>query len=157
MVQEQKLLLNRRQKMKELVSRPELCEECFKCERICPQNAIRVIHGVSIHCLHCAPDRAPCLNICPEEAIEEVDGAIIINEDVCIGCSLCKDACPIGAIYMDEEGVAKKCNLCIGEDTPRCVLTCPTGSLCVDSEEMLSDKREKVAKELERLKVIMKY
>lgn len=143
--------------MKELVSRPELCEECFKCERVCPQNAIRVISGVSIHCLHCAPDRAPCLNICPEEAIEEIDGAIIINEDVCIGCGLCRDACPIGAIYMDEEGVAKKCNLCIGEDTPRCVLTCPTGSLCVDSEEMLSDKRQKVAKELERLKVIMKY
>jgi Fe-S-cluster-containing hydrogenase component 2 len=143
--------------MKELISRPELCEECSKCERECPQNAIRVISGVSIHCLHCAPDRAPCLTICPEEAIEEADGAIIINEDVCIGCGLCRDACPIGAIHMDESGIAKKCNLCIDQETPRCVLTCPTGGLCVDSEGMVSNKREKVAKELERLKMIMKY
>jgi len=58
---------------------------------------------------------------------------------------------------MDEEGVAKKCNICIGEDTHRCVFTCSTGSLCADSEEMLSDKRQRIAKELERLKVIMKY
>jgi len=151
------MLLNRRQKMKELISRPELCEDCVKCERECPQNAIRVISGVPVHCLHCAPDRAPCLNICPEDAIEEIDGAIIIDEDVCIGCGLCRDACPIGAIHMDESGIAKKCNLCIGEEKPICVLTCPTGGLCMDSEEMVSDKRERVAKELERLKLIMKY
>ena len=31
--------------MRELVSNPELCDECMKCERICPRNAIRVIDG----------------------------------------------------------------------------------------------------------------
>ncbi|MGB9980187.1 4Fe-4S dicluster domain-containing protein [Methanobacterium sp.] len=143
--------------MKELISRPELCADCSKCERECPQNAIRVIEGVAIHCLHCAPDRAPCLNICPEDAIEEVDGAIVVDEDVCIGCCLCKSACPIGAIYIDEEGIAKKCNLCIDQETPRCVLTCPTGGLKEDSSEMISDKREKVVKELERLRMIMRH
>lgn len=143
--------------MKELISRPELCEECIKCERECPQNAIRVINGVLIHCLHCAPDRAPCLTICPEEAIEEVDGAIIIDESACIGCGMCRDACPIGAIHMDEEGIAKKCNLCIDQEIPLCVLTCPTGGLCTDSEGIMANKREKVAKELEKLKTIMKY
>ena len=143
--------------MKELISQPELCEDCSKCERECPQNAIRVINGVAIHCLHCAPDRAPCLNICPEDAIEEVDGAIVVNEDDCIGCGLCKNACPIGAIYINEAGIAKKCNLCIDQETPRCVLTCPTGGLDTDASEMISDKREKVAKELEKLKMIMRY
>lgn len=143
--------------MKELISIPELCEECSKCERICPQNAIRVVNGVPIFCLHCSPERAPCLNICPEEAIEEVDGAIIINEEVCVGCGLCRDTCPIGAIHIDETGVAKKCNLCLDEEKPRCVLTCPTEALKMDSEDVLSEKRDKLAKELEKIKIIMKY
>lgn len=142
--------------MKELVSRPELCEECSRCERICPQNAIRVIDGVPVHCLHCAKDRAPCLNICPEGAIVEVDGAILIKEDKCIGCGLCRDACPIAAIHIDESGIAKKCNLCVDQEKPMCVLACPTGAL-EDSTDFLVEKRERVAKELGRLKTIMKY
>jgi Fe-S-cluster-containing hydrogenase component 2 len=143
--------------MNELIARPELCEECSKCERICPQNAIRVINGVPVFCLHCSPDRAPCLTICPEDAIEEVDGAIIINEDDCIGCGLCRIACPVGAIHINESGIAKKCNLCIDQEKPRCVLACPTEALKMDSEDLLSDKRNKLAKELERIKIIMKY
>jgi NAD-dependent dihydropyrimidine dehydrogenase PreA subunit len=43
--------------MKELISKPELCDECSRCERECPQNAIRVISGVPVHCLHCAKER----------------------------------------------------------------------------------------------------
>jgi Fe-S-cluster-containing hydrogenase component 2 len=143
--------------MNELVARPELCEECSKCERICPQNAIRVINGVPVFCLHCSPDRAPCLTICPEDAIEEVDGAIIINEDDCIGCGLCRNACPVRAIHLNESGIAKKCNLCIDQEKPRCVVACPTEALKMDSEDLLSDKRNKLAKELERIKIIMKY
>ncbi|MGC9517507.1 MAG: 4Fe-4S dicluster domain-containing protein [Methanomicrobiales archaeon] len=143
--------------MKELISNPELCDSCMKCERECPQNAIRIINGVPIYCLHCAPERAPCLNVCPENAIEEIDGAIIINEDKCIGCNLCRDACPIGAIHMDEKGVAKKCNLCIDLDEPICIQTCPKNALRSDSEDYLSKKRDKIAKELEKVKSILKY
>jgi anaerobic carbon-monoxide dehydrogenase iron sulfur subunit len=143
--------------MKELVSIPELCDECGKCERICPKNAIRVVSGVPFFCLHCAKDRAPCLTVCPERAIEEVDGAIIIHEEKCIGCGLCRDTCPIGAIQMDEYGVACKCDLCIDRDEPLCVSVCPTEALKICSEDILSEKRDRLAKDLEKVKMIMKY
>lgn len=143
--------------MKELISTPELCEECSKCERTCPQNAIQVINGVPIFCLHCSPDRAPCLKVCPEGAIEEIDGAIIINEDDCIGCGLCRDTCPVGAIHINESGIAKKCNLCIDQEKPICVLNCPTEALKMDSKDILFNRRDKISKELEKIKMIMKY
>ena len=136
---------------------PNFARNVPNVRRICPQNAIRVINGVPVFCLHCSPDRAPCLTVCPEDAIEEVDGAIIINEDDCIGCGLCRNACPVGAIHINESGIAKKCNLCIDQEKPRCVLACPTEALKMDSEDLLSDKRNKLAKELERIKIIMKY
>lgn len=142
--------------MKELISQPELCEECSKCERICPQNAIHVINGVPIYCLHCSPDRAPCLTVCPEGAIEEIDGAIVVHEEDCIGCGLCRDACPIGAIHIDEAGIAKKCNLCLDQEKPACVLVCPTKALKLDSEDIMADKRNRIARELEKIKIIMK-
>lgn len=143
--------------MRELVSIPELCDECMKCERVCPRNAIRVIDGVPVFCMHCAPERAPCLNICPEDAIVEVDGAIVILEDRCIGCGLCRDACPIGAISMDERGVARKCDLCIDKERPLCVIACPKEALSESSEDVMAAKRDKLTEELKRLKNIMKY
>ena len=58
---------------------------------------------------------------------------------------------------MDEAGIAKKCNLCIDKDVPLCVLTCPTEALKMDSEDVLTQKRDKIAEELRRVKMIMKY
>ncbi len=138
--------------MRELVIVPELCDECMKCERICPRDGIKLLKGVPIFCMHCAPEKAPCLNICPEDAITEVDGAIIIQEDKCIGCGLCKEACPIGAIYMDEKGVARKCDLCIEHEKPLCIAACPKEALIETSEELLAAKRDKLATELKRIK-----
>ncbi|BAW32252.1 MAG TPA: 4Fe-4S dicluster domain-containing protein [Methanothermobacter sp.] len=138
--------------MRELILSPELCDECLKCERICPRNSIRLINGVPIFCMHCAPEKAPCLNICPEGAIIEKDGAIIIDEKKCVGCGLCRDACPIGAIYTDEHGIPHKCDLCIEYEKPLCIAACPTGALIESSENLLSTKRDKLATELRKIK-----
>jgi len=107
--------------------------------------------------LHCAEDRAPCMTVCPEDAIEKVEGAVVIHEEKCIGCGLCREACPIGAIQLDEYGIARKCDLCVERDKPLCVSVCPKEALKMSSEDMLTDKREHIAKELERVKMIMKY
>ena len=141
--------------MSELISQPDLCVDCMKCERNCPQNAIRVSGGVPLFCMHCTPEKAPCLNICPEEAIEELGGAIVINNDKCIGCGLCRDVCPIGAISMNEIGLAQKCDLCINEDKQQCVESCPTEALISDSQEIVATKQDKLANELKRLKNIL--
>ena len=89
------------------------------------------------NCLHC--EKPDCVTVCPTGASYKraEDGIVLINHDLCIGCKLCSWACPYGAREFDEdEGVMKKCTLCIDkiynenlpqEDrTPACVATCPS-------------------------------
>lgn len=137
--------------MRELVLNPEECVDCGNCERACPNNAIHLYGNVPLFCMHCSPDKAPCLKNCPEGAIEYVGGAITINDEKCIGCGICRDVCPIGAIHMDDSH-AKKCDLCINRDTQYCVESCPTNALTSSSQDMISKKRAKLAKELSLLK-----
>jgi Fe-S-cluster-containing dehydrogenase component len=90
-------------------------------------------------CLHC--DDAPCVTVCPTGASykRDEDGIVLINTDICIGCKLCSWACPYGAREYDEdEGVMKKCTLCVDKiynenlppesRVPACVSTCPAGA-----------------------------
>ena len=97
--------------------------------------------GRTVHfprsCLHCeTPD---CVTVCPTGASYKraEDGIVLVDHALCIGCGLCAWACPYGAREMDEdEGVMKKCTLCIdriynetipeAQRQPACVLTCPT-------------------------------
>ena len=64
-------------------------------------------------------------------------GAILCDEDRCIGCWMCIMVCPAGAILRgNDESVASKCDMCIGEEIPACVKNCPNAALrIVDSEE----------------------
>lgn len=90
-------------------------------------------------CLHC--EDAACVTVCPTGASfkRAEDGIVLVHEDKCIGCKLCSWACPYGAREYDaEEGVMKKCTLCIDriynenmeeiDRVPACVSTCPAGA-----------------------------
>ena len=88
-------------------------------------------------CMHC--EEAWCVDVCPTGASYKraEDGIVLVDPDKCMGCNYCAWACPYGARELDEEeGVMKKCTLCIdriydqslpeSDRQPACVLTCPT-------------------------------
>jgi len=90
-------------------------------------------------CLHC--EDAACVTVCPTGASfkRAADGIVLVDEDKCIGCKLCSWACPYGAReFDDDQGVMKKCTLCIDriynknleevDRVPACVSTCPTSA-----------------------------
>jgi len=90
-------------------------------------------------CLHC--EEPACVTVCPTGASykREADGIVLVDESKCIGCKLCSWACPYGAREYDvDEGVMKKCTLCIdriynetmpeAERVPACVATCPASA-----------------------------
>ncbi|MBC6414557.1 MAG: 4Fe-4S dicluster domain-containing protein [Chromatiales bacterium] len=88
-------------------------------------------------CMHC--EDADCVTVCPTGASYKrpEDGIVLVDQEKCMGCNYCAWACPYGARELDrEDGVMKKCTLCIdriydteldeAERQPACVLTCPT-------------------------------
>ncbi|MGA8758200.1 MAG: 4Fe-4S dicluster domain-containing protein [Stellaceae bacterium] len=90
-------------------------------------------------CLHC--EEPACVTVCPTGASYKrvEDGIVLVNEAICIGCKLCSWACPYGAREFDaDEGVMKKCTLCIDriynehlsepDRQPACVLVCPVSA-----------------------------
>jgi len=98
----------------------------------------RVVHFPK-SCLHC--DNAPCVTVCPTGASYKraADGIVLVDEAMCIGCKLCSWACPYGAREYDaDDGVMKKCTLCIDRiynenleevaRVPACVATCPASA-----------------------------
>ena len=91
-----------------------------------------VLRFLPLLCMHCAD--APCLDACPTEAIQRhEDGHVVIERERCCGNKACIAACPYQAIYLDDQGLADKCDLCthrteVGMD-PACVAACPTEAL----------------------------
>ena len=100
-------------------------------------------HARTVHfprsCLHC--EEPACVTVCPTGASfkRAEDGIVLVDEALCIGCKLCSWACPYGAREYDyEEGVMKKCTLCIDRiyndavdergRIPACVTACPTSA-----------------------------
>lgn len=77
----------------------EICSDCTYCGNSCQQKKSEV-GDISLFCMHCPVDSAPCLLECSENAIEVLGGAITINTEKCNKCKKCEDVCPIGAIHI---------------------------------------------------------
>lgn len=137
--------------MNDLAINPEMCINCSNCEYSCPNNAIKVENNVPLFCMNCSPDKANCLKACPTEAIESLGGAIILNQEKCIGCGACEESCPIGAINIDKQGRANKCNFCFNQDSKDCIESCPTNALTDDIKSIASSKQKKFRNNLENI------
>jgi Fe-S-cluster-containing dehydrogenase component len=87
-------------------------------------------------CQHCQD--AHCMKAAPDAVKRREDGIVIIDKEAAKGNKALVDSCPFGAIYWNEElNVAQKCTMCAhlldSKDwkpgVPRCIHSCPTGSL----------------------------
>ena len=84
---------------------PVVCNQCGKCARACPINAIS----------------------------KTSDGVYRVDETMCDGCGDCIDVCPEGVIFLHpESGQAVKCDFCDGN--PECVVFCPFGALAFEEQ-----------------------
>ncbi len=86
-------------------------------------------------CAHC--QNPPCVSSCPTEALHQrEDGLVLVDASLCSGCEACLPSCPYGALVMDGDGVAHKCDLCASrldqEGQPFCVICCPTRAISIE-------------------------
>jgi carbon-monoxide dehydrogenase iron sulfur subunit len=99
-------------------------------------------------CRHCA--QAPCLEACITGSIvrDEETSAVLHRRETCVGCGTCQLVCPFNAILRDEtDGCMAKCNLCLGDCPPPCVVACQTGALALtDLDRYVHEKKKSFAK-----------
>lgn len=140
---------------KVLVSYPELCIGCKKCEKECAiarDGVSRVAiwtwkdetgrHSVPMQCRQC--DDAACIAACPTGALRRApgdSGLVEFDEGDCVLCQACVEACVFGGIRHSADLDAMiKCDTCAGE--PKCVGICPKGALVyVEADEAVLESR----------------
>ena len=140
--------------MKRIYVKEQACIGCHLCEVYCqlansqrddlikavkrqsppPLPRVRVEErrpvSFSVQCRHC--DEPPCVYACLTGALQkDLDtGIVTVDEEKCIGCWTCILSCPFSAIRQDTgRGKVVKCELCVGKDTPLCVINCPNEAL----------------------------
>lgn len=99
-----------------------------------------------IPCQHC--ENAPCIKAGKGSVTRREDGIVMIDMEKAKGNKALVNSCPYGAIYWNEDdNVPQKCTMCahlLDDESwlpalPRCVHTCPTGTLQsfkIESSEM---------------------
>lgn len=125
-----------------ILSDIEKCTGCGRCTLACSAVKEEVflpatsrIHftnfpreGLSVPhiCFHC--EAPACAETCPVDAISRNGvNAVVVDEDTCTGCAECVEACPYGMIWLNNDGVAHKCDLCNGD--PECVKVCQPNAI----------------------------
>jgi len=143
----------------------EKCVQCHGCETAC-KSWRGLPHGVrfrrvlnvwtggypaitssslSLACLHCV--EPACMAACPAGAIARgADGRVLVDAALCVGCRMCAKACPFGVPQFGEDGIMRKCDLCIEHPTaggePPCVATCPWNALRM--EALTAEKKSNI-------------
>jgi carbon-monoxide dehydrogenase iron sulfur subunit len=138
--------------MKRVYVKEEWCLGCHLCEFQCAfansgekymfealkgkplVTAIQIEEGgdvcFAVSCRHC---REPlCVTACITGALTKAeDGSVRIDRSKCVGCHSCIMMCPYGAVLMDGDNVANKCQLCLTNSfgQPKCVSGCPNGAI----------------------------
>jgi len=123
----------------EVTEPPKVSPKHGSCNEVTLESFLSKTVHMPMSCMQC--DDAACVTVCPTGASykRQEDGIVLVDQDKCMGCNLCAWACPYGARELDQEqGVMKKCTLCVdriydeklpeAERQPACVLSCPTSS-----------------------------
>ena len=114
------------------------------------------VNFLPMPCQHCS-DPA-CIKAFPDIISKREDGIVLIDAEKAKGKKDIVDSCPYGAIYYNEEkDIAQKCTMCAhildgkGESClsmPRCVHSCPTGTM-----QFFDMEPEEFAKKIEEEKL----
>ena len=144
--------------LKTLVSVPDRCTGCHRCEMWCSLKRKGVINleRAAIHVLRREPSLDEpmvcrqcgiCIGACPQNLIQRnrKTGAVEIDTQDCTSCGHCVLSCPYGMMTLDPvDGHAVKCNLCGGQ--PECVKHCREEAiLYVAADKAAVHRREAIA------------
>lgn len=145
--------------LKTLVSVPDRCTGCHRCEMWCSLKHKGVINleRAAIHVLRREPSIDEpmvcrqcgiCIGACPQNLIQRnrKTGAVEIDTRECTSCGHCVLSCPYGMMTLDPvDGHAVKCNLCGGQ--PECVKHCREQAiLYVAADKAALHRREAIAR-----------
>ena len=145
--------------LKTLVSVPDRCTGCHRCEMWCSLKRKGVINleRAAIHVFRREPSLDEpmvcrqcgiCIGACPQNLIQrnQKTGAVEIDTQDCTSCGHCVLSCPYGMMTLDPvDGHAVKCNLCGGQ--PECVKHCREEAiLYVAADKAAVHRREAIAR-----------
>ncbi|MCR4771074.1 MAG: 4Fe-4S binding protein [Oscillospiraceae bacterium] len=95
--------------------------------RIRVEDGEKISYAVS--CRHCTDPI--CVKSCIAGALSKDGDTVRIDGNRCVGCFTCVLVCPYGALAPGENGVMRKCELCLDNacGEPACVKGCPNRAI----------------------------